>query len=104
MTELPEPIKVVNVTGFLIGVYVDTEQPVFFMLEGIQFLPIFSTVEKYEQAMRTACLPGPAKIKKITDHAEFLDSVNGKVRLMLDPWLTERGTTRFTELRLDEEP
>jgi hypothetical protein len=100
MQQLPTPPTSVNLTGKYIGVYLSNAQPVTFILEGVEFLPVFSTPEKYEAGMAAVALPSPAKIQVITDHAEFIESVYGKVRLMLDPWRTERGTTRFTELTI----
>ncbi len=98
MRQLPDPPKKVNLQGCFMGVYIDNGAPVIFTLEDVQFLPIFSTPEKYYEAIKNAKLDQWAKIQVITDHAEFLDSVMGKIRVMYDPWLTDRGTTRFTEL------
>jgi len=83
----------------LIAVYIDDDQPVLFYLGGTFFLPLFSTPEKLVEAMAIAGVKA-FHVKTITDHDDFLDSVAGQVRLMLDPWRTEHGTTRFTELRL----
>lgn len=99
-----EPHKQINVTGYILGVFVRSNAPVLFTLEGIEFLPIFSTKEKADDAMLIAFSPeerDKITLKVITDHQDFIDSVKGKVRLMLDPWLTEHGTTRFTELHPD---
>lgn len=79
-------------------------QPVLFEFEGVHFLPIFTSIGKFADAMIQTFAPArrdEIKPQVITDHAEFIDSVAGKVRLMLDPWITEAGTTRFTELRPD---
>ncbi len=99
MNKVPNvPDRKISVAGMFMGVYVDDNSPVLFALEGVEFLPIFSTSVKFHAAMGRAALRCPAKIQQITDHAEFIDSVRGKVRLMLDPWTTDHGTTRFTEL------
>ncbi len=97
MKKLNLPNRAVNVKGMFIGVYLDGSGPVFLKLEKQTFLPIFSTADKYNEAMKIANITG-AKIQIITDHNEFMDSVYGKVRLMLDPYLTDHGTTRFAEL------
>jgi hypothetical protein len=103
MKALPSLPKGVNVTGMFIGVYLTDGQPVLFQVEDVLFLPIFSTPEKFEEAMEFAGVAKTCKIQLITDHAGFMESVIGKVRLMLDPWINEKGNTRFTELRADVE-
>src|SRR6188474_980507 len=58
----------VNVTGMFMGVYLSDLRPVVFVLEGVQFLPIFSTPAKYAESMERAKLrrrrpddPGPPR-------------------------------------------
>lgn len=98
MHQLPiTPPQPASVKGMFIGVYLETNAPVLFKLEDVEFLPIFSTPEKFEWAMRFAKIQR-YKIQIITDHNDFMDSVAGKIRLMLDPWHTDHGTTRWTEL------
>jgi hypothetical protein len=78
--------------------YEDIEQPVTVTLEDQTFLPIFSTIEKLEEQLPIISPEFPTKIKKVTDFKEFFNSVGGKIRLMLDPYVIN-GNTRFTELR-----
>jgi hypothetical protein len=92
-----------GVEGLLLGLYEDDNQPMLFTLEGQLFIPLFTTPEKYEEAKRTACanIRRPIKLKVITDHNEFLDSIPDTIRIMVDPWATDRGTTRWTEIWRD---
>jgi hypothetical protein len=69
MNKLDLPEKNINITGYFMGVYLDNGQPVLFELEGVLFLPIFSTAAKYEASIALANLEAPAKIQLITDHA-----------------------------------
>lgn len=50
--------------------------------------------------MKLSNLPDPAKMQVVTDKTEFFLSISGKVRVMLDPWVTEEGNTRFLELKI----
>jgi len=89
--------------GLLLGLFEDDNQPLLFTLEGQLFIPLFTTKEKYETAKQTACanIQRPIKLKVITDHDEFLDSIPTTIRIMVDPWATDRGTTRWTEIKRD---
>jgi hypothetical protein len=72
-------------------------------IENIQYLPLFSTPEKAEVMKEK--LQEPLRLKQITDHEEFCDSVAGKVRVVVDP-VEDRtaNKTRWIELFLTEEP
>lgn len=101
MKQLSSPAMTdIDINELYLGVYLSDNTPVLFKVEGIYFLPIFSSVEKYETAMKLSNLPDPAKMQVVTDKTEFFLSISGKVRVMLDPWVTEEGNTRFLELKI----
>jgi hypothetical protein len=85
----------IDITGNLLA-YKDG-QPVFLNIEGHCFIAIFSTVEKLHMALREMQI-WDYKIKQIDDGFEFIDSLEGKVRIARDPWTTEQKTVRFTEV------
>ena len=97
MHQVNEPPRVTSIAGFLLPWRMDIEQPVILTLDGADFVPVFSTEDKLHTAMGL-CGIDHYRVKQIEDHAEFLVSVAGSVRVMADPWATERGTTRFTEI------
>lgn len=97
MRKIPgAPVHSVEVTGLFIGLYADG-QPFLLEVSGHQFFPLFSTPEKLREATVIGHAGEPVHVKQITDGGEFLASVSG-VRLMLDPWITPDGRTRFKEL------
>ena len=63
---------------------------------------IFSTEEKLRAAMTLAAAPFES-IKKIDDEHDFLSSIpeyvgDVRIRIIVDPYLTEKSTMRFTEI------
>jgi hypothetical protein len=67
------------------------------------FLPLFSTVEKLKAATHLEY----ESVKCIDDQVAFMASLpvvlsDGKLRFMIDPWITVEGNTRFTEIIRDE--
>lgn len=102
--ELVGKIATVNVTGYLLGMW-SAGNPVIITIPGDgYFLPLFSTKEKYDSLAAFGHFE-EATCKKIEDHKEFVQSImenepfrNGTIRLIVDPWITDKGTTRFTLL------
>lgn len=75
------------------------EQPVFIKLEDVVFVAVFTTEEKLTAAARI--FNCSYRIKQIDNGIEFLDSVTPHVRVMVDPWITAQGNTRFTEVAFE---
>lgn len=96
MKQVSDKVKEITVIGKLIATFLNG-QPVNVILEDTIFICIFSTKEKLETSMKEMNID-QYKIKEITDGPDFLDSVK-EYRVMLDPWITERMTTRFTEIK-----
>ncbi len=96
MKQISSELKNVNVEDMFIGMYGENK-PFLLVLEGIKFLPIFTTPEKLEETVLRCKVP-PVSTKQITDQWDFLDSIVGKIRIMVDPWITPEGNTRFTEI------
>lgn len=94
-----EPGRIV-LDGCLFGVYGEDPatgavSPCFLEIAGNDVLAVFSTEAKLEACYQFAGI-APAKVKAIMDGLDFLDSLPPDVTVVLDPWITERGTTRFT--------
>jgi hypothetical protein len=82
-------------------------QPVFMCLDGTNdwFLPLFSDIDRLETMAAAINLPYDG-VKNIDSQSEFLDSIpyrmeGRRIRIMIDPYQTERGTTRYKELIRD---
>jgi hypothetical protein len=63
-------------------------------------LAVFTTVEKLAAMVEAVALPCDS-IKQITDTWEFLNSVPPEVLVVIDPWRTPQGTTRYMEVKRD---
>lgn len=99
--------KNINVTGYFFAAQPDEElgldQPVLteFPHTPVYFLSIFSTVEKLHQMMKIIGI-SDYKIKRIMDAKEFTQSIfEAGVRIAADPWINDKGNTRFTEVKND---
>ncbi len=103
MNRLDRPLARMNLTGMFFPAYLDDDQPCLVVLEGVHFLPIFSTVEKLQEQLPIINPLAPTKVKQITDGRECLESVLGYgLRVMLDPYVTDHGTTRWTEVTWED--
>lgn len=85
-----------SLSGKLIPWQLDIDQPHLVRIEDRNFLAVFSTEEKAKEAIRLMGVK--AKIKVITDGEEFYNSVVSQIDIILDPYITPQGTTRFTLL------
>lgn len=97
----PLPIKQIDISGRVFGIYAENPatgevKPVLLDIAGNEVLAVFTTVEKMRECYRL-CGAEPLKIKQVLD-AEFLESLRHVCPVVLDPWLTSRGTVRFTLL------
>jgi hypothetical protein len=95
----PKPIDIV---GHVFGMHDNTMVWFKIGLSDI-FLPLFSTVGKLHgfMAMQRLAID---RIKQITDPAAFIASVpvylgDQRLHIIVDPYLTERGTTRYREIQ-----
>jgi hypothetical protein len=98
MSEKERRIRIgdpIDVTGYFIPWRLDEDQPQCVELNGIYFVPVFSTEAKLNESK----LAQEVKftMKQIDDGEKFLESVIPHMRVMIDPWITERGTTRWKE-------
>lgn len=91
----------ISADGCLIAWDVATDQPKFITIEGVVFLPIFSSEELLRDAQMFLGWEPDLKIKQIEDTSEFLESVLHKVRVAMDPKITPEGNTRFKELMFE---
>ncbi len=66
----------------------------------LEAVVVFSTVEKLEAAVKAIGLPCE-RIKKIDEHWEFLASIPPELLVVVDPWVTPQGTTRYTQVLRD---
>lgn len=102
MKRISEDFRTVDLTGHFLAY--SAGKPLMLKLEDTLFLPVFSTPEKLTETFELAGVTEMITIKIITDVGEFLDSVHSMrgsahtMRVMMDPWVTEEGNTRFTEV------
>jgi hypothetical protein len=99
MKQLSEDSKPIQPSGYLLPWNKRDEQPCFIAIEGVEFIPVFSTEEKLNKHLDIVGYNFEVSIKMINDTDEFMDSVQ-PYRVALDLWHTERNTTRFTEIKL----
>lgn len=92
-----------KIDGYLLGGWLDNQQPVLVMLEGATLLPIFSTKDKMDEFFATVLPKGRRwQAKQICDGPTFLSSALAQVRVVLDPYQVG-GRTRWTEVELNGE-
>lgn len=89
-----EPIKA---EGYLLPWNPSEEQPCFIQIENTIFIPLFSDEEKLQMHLEFVDYQHETSVKIITDTDDFLDSVK-PYRVALNPRITIKGTTRFTEI------
>lgn len=94
------PLKDADITGYLMPWYIQRDQPVLLSgkVDKTFILPIFSTEEKLREAIDWIKPPADWKIKRIDDGADFVNSVlewGCAVIIGADPWITDKGNTRF---------
>ena len=100
MEQLSPFNKPVKESGYLLPWRKDIEQPCLILIENIEFIAVFSTKEKLDAHLERCKYSVETSIKQIDNTDEFLESVLPFYRVALDPYPTERMTTRFTELKL----
>jgi hypothetical protein len=86
----------IDLTGYALIVYQEDNQPYLLLIENVHFLPVFSTIEKAYECLAFAPPDRPIKPMRIDDGYEFLDSVQGQVRVAIDPYIID-GKTRWLE-------
>lgn len=95
MRRLSDEFRRSGVTGMLF-LWKDG-QPGLISIEGVQLFPVFSTLEKLrEHQDRTE--RWDYSVKQIDDGSAFIASLQGQIRLIIDPSITPEGNTRFTEV------
>lgn len=98
MIQLNEQSKPIAKSGYLLPWDADAEQPCMILIEDVQFIAVFTDEEKMQKHLELVKYKCKVTTKLINDTDEFLDSVQ-PIRVALNPWLTERFTTRFTEIK-----
>lgn len=93
------PDRPVDLTGRLTPF--EDGQPVPLSMPGTDdfFVACFSDETRLRSFMQESGIAYD-RIKQITNGGEFIGEVLPKARIILDPRRTERGTIRFTEVRL----
>jgi hypothetical protein len=85
-----------DLDNYLLPWRLDQDQPQLIELNGVKFLPVFSTYEKLIESRLATQVKFTTKV--ILDGREFLDSVRGQIRIMIDPWVdTETNKTHWVE-------
>lgn len=106
MTDVPPPTRIsdkeidVNITGYALPAY-HNDQPVLIALQGTSdlFVPVFSTIEKLQAFMSELAVKiHYDKIKQVMNGREFADSVLLHARIAIDPYVTDAGRLRWTEI------
>lgn len=100
---ISDKVHQLDLTGYVIP-YIDGG-PVLIQLPNSNdgFVPIFTTAEKLHEYMKPANIPYEA-VNHISDPREFLIAVprrfptGERVRIIIDPWVTDMGNTRFREV------
>lgn len=101
MKQLSETSKQIEKSGYLLPWNADDDCLCMIEIEGIPFIPVFSDEDKLNAHLKFTNYAYHVSTKLITDTDEFMESVS-PYRVALDPRPTERNTTRFTEIRLNQ--
>lgn len=104
-----EAFSLDTLTGKLFPWDQKRQQPVLLNMPGspYNYIALFSTKQKLDQMMQDAEVPFDG-IKRIDDGVEFVQGLTesgpeaaASLKIILDPYFTEQGRVRFTELLLD---
>ncbi len=100
MKRVSDKVVMMDVTGYVFPW--NGAQPVYVDVEGAIFLPLFSSAEKLREMMMKTAVAYVSIKQVVGDQMEFLTSFPPDlgVRIMVDPWVTDEGNTRFKELIL----
>lgn len=96
----------VNLDGYVFLAFPDG-YPVVGLMGGRWYMAVYSTPERLDAYRPHLGLTEPTVVKTVVagGTTEFIASVSaGGVRIMVDPHLTDRGTTRWDEVFVDGEP
>jgi hypothetical protein len=101
----------INITGYLMPWDVEFDQPVYLPLTGTpdQFILVFRAIIQLEEFCSIHVRNKLYKIKHIDDGIVMINSLpywlipdEMRLRIMVDPWITEKGTIRFIEIIREE--
>lgn len=98
-----KPPAEIVLTGMFLPWYAGTASCIDLPGAGDTYLKavvVFSTVAKLEAAVKLIALPCE-RIKKIDEHWEFLASIPADLLVVVDPWITPEGTTRYMQVLRD---
>lgn len=111
MKETGKILSTVDLTGHFFGCHMAIGRlpdnqgqivlPVAIIIENKTFLPVFTTVEKLKSFFKESNI-NDYQIKKVLDGIEFLNSVKNGPSVILDPWTTPDGNTRFMLIKILE--
>ena len=97
-----KPEESVTVTGKLFPW--DKDHPVTFFPVGspLPHMMLFDTEAMLHVFMRTVCEGDEYTIKLIENGPEFLASVPGSIVVAVNPWFTDEGKVRYTQLQREK--
>lgn len=92
----------ISIEGFILPMWLG--HPVLFEIPGVDVpvVVIFSSFETLAEGKRSLKDYRHDNLKKITNPTEFLASMprDGSVQIIIDPVLTDKGTTRYKQVKL----
>ena len=92
-------IRGVKLTGLFVAFHHAVNAPLVVTIDDEVFVPLFTTRRKMHEVVCTL-ISGRYRIRQINNESEFIESVRGKMRVMIDPHTTALGDTRFSEVAL----
>ncbi len=107
MNKVSDEVKKFILQGALMPFNPFSKKPIFLEFNGQFVLPVFSTKEKFDEAAKWGGFTF-AKCSIIVNTDEFRNTVlDHKKRfnfhVVADPYITEKGNTRFQMIPFDEE-
>lgn len=93
----------VALESYILPCHLDRQPWIVMGKDGAPYVAVFSTKEKLEEAIdRMSFKRDDLHLMKIDETAEFVSSLREQgVRVMIDPWLTPEGNTRWIEPLVD---
>ena len=99
-----KPEEFIELSGKVMGWYSNTEQPVMIKVLGAGdrfYLPLFDDPEYAVKFLGHAgVVYGQAftGFKQVSDGPEFLSEIPTEIGVMVNPWFTDEGKVRWTEV------
>jgi hypothetical protein len=90
-------LRDVKLTGLFVAFHHAVNAPIVVTINDEVFVPPFTTRRKMHEVVSTL-ITGRYRIRQINNARDFIESVRGKRRVMIDPHTTALGNTQFSEL------